>query len=123
MIYADDDYYKTTYLLGRKPVISAGFTFYARQASVVIDQHTFYRLQGLTEVPEAVRMCCCELAECLMQDDKQTREAGGKTSEKVGTYSVTYADTTTAIRDVHTKYGVIIRKWLADTGLCYQGVR
>ena len=63
MIYADEKFYTENYLMGRKPVISAGFPFYARQASQVIDQHTFGRLKDAQDVPELVKMCCCELAE------------------------------------------------------------
>ena len=73
MIYADEDFYKEKYLLGRKPVISTGFPFYARQASQVIDRYTFDRLVAQMEVPEEVRMCCCELAEAAYQHEKVER--------------------------------------------------
>ena len=38
MTYADEEFYKNKYLLGRKPVISTGFPFYAREASYHIDR-------------------------------------------------------------------------------------
>ena len=44
MSYADEGFYTDRYLLGRKPAISAGFDFYARQASQIIDHYTFGRL-------------------------------------------------------------------------------
>ena len=44
MVYADEDFYKNKYLLGRKAAISSGFPFYARQASQIMDQYTFGRL-------------------------------------------------------------------------------
>ena len=88
MVYADEKYYTEKYLLGRKPVISSGFPFYARQASQVIDQHTFGRLKYVQDVPELVKMCCCELAEEEFRREKQQRDSGGKTAEKIGTYSV-----------------------------------
>lgn len=122
MIYADESFYKETYLLGRKPAISAGFPFYARQASRIIDQYTFDRLKGLKVIPEAVQMCCCELAESGFRHEKQQRESGGKTSEKVGTYSVSFASAQESAADAGREQRNIIMKWLADTGLCYQGV-
>lgn len=33
MVYADEEFYKNEYLLGRKAAISSGFPFYARQAA------------------------------------------------------------------------------------------
>lgn len=122
MIYADEEFYKEIYLLGRKPVIGAGFPFYARQASQVIDQYTFGRLGDVTDVPEAVRMCCCELAETEFRMEKQQKDAGGKTSEKVGTYSVSFSTAQESAAATSREQRGIVMKWLGDTGLCYQGV-
>ena len=122
MVYADEAVYQEKYLLGRKPVISAGFGFYARQASQLIDRYTFGRLKGLAAVPEDVRLCCCELAEAEFLREKQQREAGGKTSEKIGTYSVSFGTAQEAAQAAAQKQRGIVMKWLADTGLCYQGV-
>lgn len=122
MIYADENYYAETYLLGRKPVIGAGFEFYAQQASQVMDQYTFGRLKKPAEVPEAARMCCCELAEAVFLKEKQQKASGGKTSEKVGTYSVSFATAQESAEAVSRERRNIVMKWLADTGLCYQGV-
>lgn len=122
MIYADEDFYKREYLLGRKPVISAGFLFYARQASKVIDQYTFGRLADVTDFSEAVRMCCCELAEAEYQREKQKKASGGKTSEKIGTYSVSFGTAQETSQAAAAEQHSIVMKWLADTGLCYQGV-
>lgn len=125
MIYADEAFYADGYLLGRAPVISAGFSFYARQASQVIDQYTFGRLKDVKEddLPEVVRMCCCELAECFCTSEKGRLQAGGKTSEKIGTYSVTYGDATSTEQAAGNRQKQIICKWLGNTGLLYQGVR
>lgn len=122
MIYADENYYAETYLLGRKPVIGAGFEFYARQASQVIDQCTFGRLKKLEEIPDTVRMCCCELAEAMFRCEKQQKASGGKTSEKVSTYSVSFASAKESAEAAVKEQRSIVMKWLADTGLCYQGV-
>ena len=112
MTYADEEFYKNKYLLGRKPVISTGFPFYAREASYHIDRYTFGRLAAMTDIPEEVQMCCCELAEAIYRQQKIEKDASGKTSEKNGTYS------TAAVQKQHQ----IVMKWLENTGLCYQGV-
>lgn len=122
MIYADEKFYTENYLMGRKPVISAGFPFYASQASQVIDQHTFGRLKDVQDVPELVKMCCCELAEEEFRREKQQRDSGGKTAEKIGTYSVSYGGAVESQQTAAKAQRGIILKWLADTGLCYQGV-
>ena len=122
MIYADEAFYKEEYLLDRKPVIRSGFSYYARQASQLIDQYTFGRIANLSEVPECVRMCCCELAETGYQVEKQREAAGGKTSEKIGTYSVSYGTAQESAAAETQAQKNIVMKWLGETGLCYQGV-
>lgn len=122
MIYADEDFYKDKYLLGRKPVISTGFPFYARQASQVIDRYTFGRLAVQAEVPEEVQMCCCELAEAAYRHEKAEKDSSGKTSEKIGTYSVSYGSAQEISAAAAGKERQIVMKWLEHTGLCYQGV-
>lgn len=122
MIYANEDYYRDKYLLGRKPIITAGFTFYARSVSQTMDQYTFNRLKGLAEMPEAVPMCCCELAEAEYCREKRQKESGGKTSEKLGTYSVSFATAQESSEATAKEQREIVMKWLGGTGLCYQGV-
>lgn len=122
MFYADEQLYKELYLLGRKPVISAGFEFYARSASVVIDRYTFQRLKALPEIPEAVKMCCCDLAEAEYRRERQQKNVDGKSSEKVGTYSVSFGSAQETAEAAEKEQRSIVMKWLADTGLCYQGV-
>ena len=123
MIYADEDFYKEKYLLGRKPVISTGFPFYARQASQVIDWYTFDRLVAQTEVPKEVRMCCCELAEAVVS----TRESGkGFIWKDFGKDRNLFRFLRSCAGDEQTlpakKERQIVMKWLDHTGLCYQGV-
>ena len=122
MVYADESFYTSSYLLGKKPAINAGFLFYAQQASQLIDCHTFGRLKGIKEVPEEVRMCCCELAEAFFDIEKQEKASGGKISEKIGTYSVSFGSAQENVRAAEMRYRSIILKWLGSTGLCYQGV-
>ena len=111
MSYADEGFYTDRYLLGRKPVISAGFDFYSRQASQVIDSYTFGRLKQTAKIPEAV-----------FSREKQKRDSGGKTSEKIGTYSVSFASSGESDSAYAGEQEAIVMKWLGGTGLCYQGV-
>lgn len=122
MSYADEGFYTDRYLLGRKPAISAGFDFYARQASQIIDHYTFGRLENVAKIPEAARLCCCELAETEYAREKQRKDAGGKTSEKIGTYSVSFGTTGESNSAFTREQRAIVMKWLGNTGLCYQGV-
>lgn len=122
MSYADEGFYTDRYLLGRKPVISVGFDFYSRQASQVIDSYTFGRLKQTAKIPESVRLCCCELAEAEFSREKQKRDSGGKTSEKIGTYSVSFASSGESDSAYAGEQEAIVMKWLGGTGLCYQGV-
>lgn len=122
-IYADDTFYKDNYLLGRKPVISAGFEFYARSASRIMNRLTFGRIDKLGELTDDIRMCCCEMAERCYTNEKERKAAGGKTSEKNGTYSVTYADKVQSQEDISlSDAGRILSKWLSETGLLYRGI-
>ena len=120
--YTDEMYYINDYLKDRKPIITSGFFFYARSASQVIDRYTFNRLKNVVEIPEAVQMCCCELSEAEYRREKQQKESGGKTSEKIGTYSVSFGSAQEFAAAISREQRGIVMKWLEDTGLCYQGV-
>jgi hypothetical protein len=122
-VYADDAFYKGTYLLGRKPVISTGFSFYARSASRIMNSLTFGRIDKLNDLTEDIKMCCCEIAERCYTNEKERKAAGGKTSEKNGTYSVTYSDKTISDSEISASDAYrIMNKWLSETGLLYRGI-
>ena len=104
MVYADEEFYKNEYLLGRKAAISSGFPFYARQASQIMDQYTFGRLT------------------IICRQEKTEKNASGKTSEKIGTYSASYGSSQELTEAAIRKQNQIVKKWLENTGLCYQGV-
>ena len=120
--YTDEMYYINDYLKGRKPVITTDFPFYARSASQAIDRYTFNRLKDVAEIPDEVQMCCCELAESEYRMEKRQKESGGKASEKIGTYSVSFGSAQEFAAAISREQRGIVMKWLADTGLCYQGV-
>lgn len=122
-IYADAEFYTGKYLLGRKPVISAGFDYYARSASRIMNRLSFGRIDKLGELTDDIRMCCCEIAEHCYTNEKERKAAGGKTSEKIGTYSVTFSDKAQSQEEISTAdAGRIMNKWLSETGLLYRGI-
>lgn len=122
-IYADAEFYTGEYLLGRKPVISTGFDYYARSASRVMNSRTFGRIDKLEALTDDIRMCCCEMAEHCFTNEKERKAAGGKTSEKNGTYSVTYSDKVQSQEDISSADACrIMNKWLSETGLLYRGI-
>jgi len=117
--YADSTYYTETYLAGKEAVIdTASFTYYARGATMLIGIHTFNRVTD-DNIPEEVKMCCCELVETLFNADKE--DAKGIASEKVGEYSVTYTSPEAKEKQLAASTASIIYKWLAMTGLLYRG--
>lgn len=120
MAYADSTYYAESYLCGRAAVITAAFDFYARKATQEINKYISCNIDE-HDIPDAVKNCCCELAEILYSDEKASES--GVSSESVGGWSRSYESsearktaTTQAIcNSVHT--------WLADTGLLYRGMQ
>ena len=87
MAYADYDYYSATYK-GTLP--EADFERLSERASDYIDGRTDYVLKKAgvpEELLERVKKACCALAETMGQNES----GGGKTSEKVGNYSVSFS--------------------------------
>ena len=121
-IYADNSFYTDEYLQGRNPTISAGFNYYARNASKIIDLYTFGRLEGVGGIPKDVKFCCCELAELIFENETQSRDIGNKTSERIGSYSVSFSSKADSEDAFKSKQYDIVIKWLGNTGLCYRGL-
>lgn len=118
MQYAEYDFYLNDYLKGHEAALNKSeFDFYAVKATKVIERHTFSRIE---EVTEAIKSCCCELAECL-QSEHSADSQGDKTSESVGSYSVSYASAADRHRESQQEYSRILHLWLGDTGLLYRG--
>lgn len=121
-IYADYNFYAQEYLQGKNPTISAGFDYYARSASKLIDLYTFGRLEGVEDIPADVKFCCCELAEAVFENESQSRDTGNKTSERIGSYSVGFSSKADSEEAFKSKQYDIVIKWLGNTGLCYRGL-
>lgn len=116
MNYADYKYYTDTY----KGVVldTASFERYARNATVYIKMLTFNRVDD-SNIPDEVKMCCCEVAEKNYEADKSRHV--GISSEKVGDYSVTYENNANIDMKLAKDCNEIIQKWLLMTGLLYRG--
>jgi len=121
-IYADNDFYTVEYLQGRNPTISAGFNYYARSASKIIDLYTFGRLEDVGDISKDVKFCCCELAELIFENEIQSKDTGNKTSERIGSYSVGFSSKADSEEAFKSKQYDIVIKWLGNTGLCYRGL-
>ena len=122
MIYADQAFYTTNYLVGKEAVISAAdFPLYSRKASQIIKVSTLGNINEGTTVIEEVKMCCCELAEHLYKQDVLIKSGNGIASEKVGEYSVSYVDIEKAKASSIADVNSIVCDWLLMTGLMYRG--
>lgn len=77
---------------------------------------------------ELVKLCLCEVAEMIYQDDVNKREHGGREiqSENTDGYSVSYATEAEAgkiaVNSLQIKIYEVIQRYLAHTGLLYLGV-
>lgn len=121
-MYADYSFYTGTYLSGKSAAVTdAEFPYYARKASAQIDRYTFGGVPP-DDVPEAVRLCCCELAEMLHAADSARQEHEGLTSEEVGGWKKTFENSEQRQQRLDRELRGIIYQWLSGTGLLYGGV-
>jgi len=120
--YADENFYQTDFLCGKKAVIMTAFEFYARFASKIIDRYTHGNIDP-ENIPESVKMCCCELAETLYRDELVQQESNGVSSESVAGWSKSYEDSESRRTALKSLQRDCIYKWLGNTGLLYSGVR
>lgn len=108
MAYANYDYYSGIY---KGTLSEADFDRLSERASDHIDGRTDYILKkaGIPEeLEERVKKACCALAEVICQNES----GGGKVSEKVGNYSVSYASGSS--RTAEQKMDDIMQLYLAD---------
>lgn len=119
--YASESYYIGVYLCGKEPDISAAFDFYAMQATSLMKQYTLDNVDE-NDIPEEVKMCCCELAENIFKAE-QEGGAQGVSSESVGGWSKSYESLEVRRQNADRAVHDIVYKWLSGTGLLYRGVR
>lgn len=119
-VFADYNFYKSEYLCGKNAVIdTASFDFYARKATQMIKTYTFNNIDE-SNIPECVKLCCCEVAELLYKDENSTNTKS-ISSERVGDVSVSYESADNQRQALSKNIRTVIRSWLADSGLLYRG--
>lgn len=123
-VYADYDFYNDEYLQGRAPAVTQDeFAFYARSASKLIDIYTFGNIDS-ADVPDEVRLCCCELVEHIYKaDHSETSGKDGLASESTMGWSQSYESTTSRKEAAENVQRSCVYKWLSGTGLFFAGVR
>lgn len=138
MIYADFDYYTNVYM--GNAIADGDFPGFANKASRYIDYITQNRSAKNAEL-EAVKQCCCALAEQYQLISKAESlaahslnvpiEGGGElSSETVGSWSRSYQSggysAQTAILASRESRSILLdiaRQYLAQTGMLYRGGR
>lgn len=118
MIFADSDFYKKEYLLGRAEIIPFDeFLFWARKASDRIN----WRKITLQEIPEALSLCTCEVAEAFYIDSEK-EFMSMEPSQSVGAYSKGVVSIKQEQTDFNIRVDAIIRRHLASSDLHNQFV-
>ena len=122
--YADYTFYTTTYL--GTAIASADFGRLALRASQVIDNSTFNRAAAIVTADEdADTIALIQMATCAVAEEIQTQESSGSidgvTSERVGSYAVTFGAGSRAMLSNEEKQERAARFYLAQTGLMYRG--
>lgn len=120
--YADSDFYEKSFLCGKKAVIDTAFDYYANISSQKIKQYTFNNIDE-NNIPDIVKMCCCDIAEQIFRYEKASAQSSGKSSESVKGWSVSYESREQSKKVLDDSIKSTIRMWLADSGLMYAGVR
>lgn len=137
MVYADYEYYTTTYL--GKTISEADFPRLALRASSFLDYYTQGRAAQNPGL-EALKMACCALAEQQQIIDQASAlaakslaasletDGGEKKNETVGSWSVSYMSggesvlsANTAAGSIQSSLASVARQYLAGTGLLYRG--
>lgn len=130
MVYADYDFYTNEYF-GRA-ISEADFPRLALRGSQYIDYITQGRAEAKADL-EAVKMCCCELAEQYQAIDaaKQAQveslsdEYVELQSETTGTWSRSYGNTADMAAkisaDAKASLHEVAQQHLSRTGLLYRG--
>ncbi len=122
--YADVQFYQEEYLQGRPGAVpDKEFPYWSMLATTEIRNQTFDRVDKLSEIPDEVQMCCCEVAEKLYQRE-QAKSDNGMILQSYGNDGETAAFKTDDLTEsaIHQAVDGIIRRWLSNTGLMYRGV-
>ncbi|MFM8321005.1 MAG: hypothetical protein ACKOC5_08840 [Chloroflexota bacterium] len=115
--YCDHTYY--TGVFKGAAIAAADFPRLALRASEVIDQLTLDRAAAVvTAATDTATIDKIKLATCAVAEQIQIGEQGGPVqSERVGSYSVTYAAQHTQQQQLQAA----VKRYLWNTGLLYRG--
>lgn len=122
--YADYTFYTTTF--AGTAIASTEFTRLANRASQVLDQLTFDRTAPVvtantdTVLITKIKNATCEIAEEIKRQET-AGNADGKTSESVGSYSVSFGANSRATMTNRAKWQDAARFWLSGTELMFKG--
>lgn len=122
MIYADFDYYCSTYY-GKQIQDPEEYEKFATQAAFELDYFTLGKASKNADM-EAVKMASCAVAEQFkILDTAELNAASGEiASESVGSHSRTYRSAAEISASVRGQIKAVIERYLATTGLLYRGV-
>lgn len=122
MSYATFDFYVEEY--GGRKLNEYDFTGYANRASDYIDYVTLGRAAAYDDAKNALKRCCCALADQMEDHDVIRAEvsAGAVASETVGPHSVSYRSIADLKAEQKKALDEIISMYLLPTGLLYRGV-
>lgn len=116
MMCVDFAYYSGVY--GGKIIPENDFDLLAKKSFSRILQAISER-----EIPEKfnekVKDCCCEIAEKIYISDSENAKI---LSEKIGNYSITYADNSENSAELNKSCKAVIWRYLGNSGLLYRGV-
>lgn len=121
--YADKSFYLNEYRCGIDDGIAGDrFPYYSRRATKEIRARTFGNIDESAELPDEVKMCCCEVAEKLYDLDR----AKGENGLILQVYSNDGESGTFLTMDMTTDglsgaIDLIVRSWLLSTGLMFCG--
>ncbi len=116
-MYADYEYYKTTFYCGRETSIpEARCVMYLRKASAFLDS-LFVSVKPEAPYDECVKNACCEIADSIFAADS----VKGIASENVDGYSVSYV-TKSEHNTPEAEAYAIAQRYLGSTGLLYRGI-
>lgn len=132
MNYATYDYYTKDF--GGEIIPESSFTSACLRASRYIDALTAGKAKDYAE-QEAVKNAVCAAAEVAYRysvSDKQTLETGNKAGETIGSYSVTYRQSTSNAQSysesksftdqLNNEMYAAAALYLFSTGLLYRGI-
>lgn len=119
--HIDYEFYRFKYLSGKGEVLDENsFDYYIRKAINILKRYApSLSAEALTY---EAKLCACEIAEIVFQNDATQSERGGVSSEKVGDWSKSYENTEQTMQAMQKKIKGVVYDYLSGTGLLYRGV-